>query len=243
MNSKTTIHSYPNQDLLVIELADRIAQLLKDGVIKQGQASLAVSGGSTPVPLFKRLSKVDLPWHKIFITLVDERWVDPTDPDSNEQLVKKHLLQNRAAAASFTGMKNIAATAHEGESECCTALDKIPRPFDVLILGLGHDGHTASLFPGAEQLNQATDLSSQKSCIAITPVTAPHERMSLRLPAILDSKQIFLHITGAEKKEVLDRAMIPGPPEELPIRYILFRKTEPQGGLLSIYWAQQKSKP
>ncbi len=238
MNSKTTIHSYPDQDLLVIELADKIAQLLKDGVKKHGHASLAVSGGSTPVPLFKRLSKADIPWDKVFITLVDERWVDSTDPDSNEHLVKKHLLQDRAAVASFTGMKNTAVTAHKGEAECCAALDKIPRPFDVLILGLGHDGHTASLFPGAEQLGQATDLSSKKSCIAITPVTAPHERMTLRLNAILDSKQIFLHITGTAKKGVLDLAMIPGPPEEFPIRYILFRKTEPDCALLGIYWAQ-----
>ncbi len=238
MDSKTTIHSYPDQDLLVIELADKIAQLLKDGVEKNGRASLAVSGGSTPVPLFQRLSKAEIPWQDIHLTLVDERWVDSSDPDSNELLVRTHLLKNRAAAARFTGMKNGATTALEGEAECCKALEKIPRPFDVLILGLGLDGHTASLFPGTKKLGQATDLSSTQACIAITPTTAPHERMTLRLPAILDSKQIILHITGEKKREVLDRAMIPGPSEELPIRYILFRQTQADGNLFSVHWAR-----
>jgi len=110
--------------------------------------------------------------------------------------VRTHLLQRKAEAAAFTGMWNAAETASEGEGECARQLEKIRRPFDVLILGMGGDGHTASLFPGAVKLAQATDMNSGKICMGIAPVTAPHERMTLTLPAILDSKQIFLHITG-----------------------------------------------
>jgi len=238
MSPPTDIHSYPDRESLITELVTKIAALLSDGIQKNGQASLAVSGGSTPVPLFESLSLIDIPWQDIAVTLVDERWVAATDPDFNEHLVRTHLLQNRAAAAPFTGMKNPAKTASEGETECTRQLKKIPRPFDVLILGMGLDGHTASLFPGADKLPQATDMNSGKICIDITPVTAPHERMTLTLPAILDSKQIFLHITGQNKKEVLEQALASGPAEEMPIRFILQQQTQKQKTPFSIYWAQ-----
>jgi len=238
MHPQTDLHSFPDRDSLTAELATSIAALLNDGIKKNGRASLAVSGGSTPVPLFERLSIIDLPWQNIDICLVDERWVAATDADSNEHLVKTHLLQNRAAAAAFTGMKNPAETASEGEAECARNIQKIPRPFDVLILGMGSDGHTESLFPGAAKFPQATDMNSGKICMGIAPVTAPHERMTLTLPAILDSKQIFLHITGQKKKDVLEQALADGPAEEMPIRFILHQQAQKQKMNFSIYWAQ-----
>jgi len=191
------------------------------------------AGGSTPVELFERLSELDIPWSDVVITLVDERWVEPEAEDSNEHLVRTHLLKNRAAAATFVGMKNPAATAGAGEAECAQQAQKIPRPFTVLILGMGGDGHTASLFPGAKKLAAATDMNSGKLCMGIAPLTAPHERMTLTLPAILDAGHIFLHITSLEKQNVLEKAMEEGPPEEMPIRFILRQQTTP----VSIYWA------
>jgi len=199
-----SINNFTDRTSLVNELSDRIGSLLTAGITDNGQASLAVSGGSTPVELFEQLSGLDIPWQDVVITLVDERWVDPSDPDSNENLVRTHLLQNNAAAAKFRGMKNSAATASEGETACAEVLQKIHRPFDVLILGMGGDGHTASLFPGAVKLSQATDMHSGEICIGIAPVTAPHERMTLTLPEILASRQIFLHITGQDKRDVLE---------------------------------------
>ncbi len=236
MDHSIDLHSFPDREALITELTSAIAILLSDGVSRNGRASLFVSGGSTPVQLFKSLSKSDLPWAKIDICLVDERWVTPAHQDSNEHLVKTHLLQNRAAAANFTGMWNSASTASEGEEKCTENLKKIESPFDVLILGLGNDGHTASLFPGAERLGQATDMNSGKTCLAITPVTAPHERMTLSLPAILNSKQIFLHITGQNKKDVLEQALKNGPAEEMPIRFIV--RNDTQKNNCSIYWAE-----
>jgi len=225
--------NFSDRNKLVIALAEKIGKLLTQGIQDNGQASLAVSGGSTPVELFQILSNLNIPWQKIVITLVDERWVEPAADDSNEHLVRTHLLKNKAAAATFIGMKNTAATAGTGETECEQQLQKIPRPFDVLILGMGNDGHTASLFPGAKKLAQATDMKSKKRCIGIAPLTAPHERMTLTLPAILDSRQIVLHITGQGKQDVLQKAQAEGPIEEMPIRFILRQQATP----VSVFWA------
>ncbi|MCF8055854.1 MAG: 6-phosphogluconolactonase [Desulfocapsa sp.] len=234
MGAKVEQYVFQDRELLTTALADQIASLLTAGIIKNGVASLAVSGGSTPVPLFERLSSLPLPWENVQITLVDERWVAPTADDSNERLVRTHLLKNRAAPAVFTGMKNPAATAEAGEEECEQQFTKISRPFDVLILGMGNDGHTASLFPGAKKLSRATDMNSGRICMGIAPLAAPHERMTLTLPAILHSSNIILHITGQDKKDVLNHALAEGPMTEMPIRYILRQQQSP----LSIYWAE-----
>lgn len=230
---KEKFKEYADRQVLVNDLAERIGRLLKQGVKENGRASLAVSGGSTPVDLFERLSILDIPWLNVVVTLVDERWVEPTASDSNENLVRTHLLKNRAVAAVFIGMKNSAKTAREGERECKMSLEKISLPFDVLILGLGSDGHTASLFPYATRLDEATDLNSGRICMGIMPLTAPHERMTLTLPAILDAKQIFLHIVGQEKKKVFQAAQADGPSKKMPIRFILREQKSP----VDVYWA------
>ncbi len=233
MNSPNNFHSFSDRDTLSTDLAAVVASSLRDGITRRGRASLAVSGGSTPVQLFKHLSVIDIAWQHVDIFLVDERWVEPTDTDSNERLVKTHLLRNKASGANFVGMKNAAETAGEGEAECEQQLQRISQPFDVLILGMGGDGHTASLFPSAKKLAAATDVNSDRTCMALAPLTAPHERMSLTLPVILQSRQILLHIVGQEKKDVLEKALAEGPIEKMPIRFILRRQVPSLG----IYWA------
>ena len=237
MSSTVDLHSFASRASLTFELSAAISTLLQKAIDTNGRASLAVSGGSTPVQLFKHLSESSITWEKVDVCLVDERWVSPEEEDSNEHLVKTHLLQNNARAARFTGMKNDAESAGAGEAQCEAELRKIKYPIDVLILGMGGDGHTASLFPGAEKLPLAVDMDSGKICMAIAPLTAPHERMTLTLPAIIDSEQIFLHITGQEKMTVLDQAFTEGPEEEMPIRYIL-KQTQARKTPFSIYWAQ-----
>ncbi len=224
---------YTEHNRLVAELADEIVKRLAAGVAENGRASLAVSGGSTPVALFEQLSGMVLSWSKVVITLVDERWVAPTDDDSNERLARNHLLRDKAAAATFIGLKNDAASASAGEEECEQRLKEVPRPFDVLILGMGGDGHTASLFPGAKKLARAIDMNATRTCMGIAPLDAPHERMTLTLPAILDAGQIILHITGPNKREVLQQAQADGPEEEMPIRHVLRQRTTP----VTVYWA------
>ncbi len=224
---------FPDRERQVVRLADRICALLEEGIGKQGTASLAVSGGSTPVPLFRELAGRELPWEHVVITLVDERWVAPTDPDSNEHLVRTHLLRDRAAAARLVGMKTEHGDAFAGEAACEARLRRVERPFAALVLGMGEDGHTASLFPGAKRLAEAVAMDSGRLCMAIVPPHAPHPRMTLTLPAILDTGVILLHITGDTKREVYARARAEGPPEEMPIRYVLRQRQTP----VEVYWA------
>ncbi len=223
---------FKDSSTLVAGLAAQVAELLRAGIKERGRASLVVSGGSTPVVFFAALSELELDWEQVVITLADERWVDPAEADSNEHLVRQHLLQNRAAAARFVGLRTGAVTAMQGEREGADRLALLPRPFDVLILGMGNDGHTASLFPQAARLGEALALESGKLCLAITPPAAPHERMTLTLPALLQSRQIILHIAGADKRAVYERAMADGPVAQMPIRAVLGQTASP----VTVFW-------
>lgn len=223
---------------LAAGLADDIASFLHGAMAKRGFASLVVSGGSTPVPLFQSLSRENIPWQKVLVTLADERWVDPSDNDSNEKLVRQHLLQNRAAAAKFIGLKTEDATARQGEKNCEKRLLAIPRPFDVLVLGMGDDGHTASLFPGATELAGATELDCRRLCMAIKPLTASHDRMTMTLPALLDSSKIILLISGRAKLQVFEKALAAEPLSldvlnEMPVRFVMARAKSP----VAVCWA------
>ena len=237
MKGSIDLRSFGTCDELNVQLATTISTILYNGINESGRSSFVVSGGSTPISLFDQLAYFEVAWDAVDIGLVDERWVSPNDPDSNEQMVRSHLLQNKAEKARFIGMKNDAATPHAGEVICEERLQALHKPYDVLLLGMGDDGHTASLFPGAPELAAATDMNSGKTCMAITPPVAPHGRMSLTLPAILSAKNVYLYITGAAKKEVLAQALSGGAPEELPIRYIL-QALEKENKSLTVYWSE-----
>lgn len=227
-----TLLKFENQTTQVVALAGRIANSLSAAIKKRQKASLVVSGGTTPMPMFEALSHVDMAWDRVVIALVDERWVDVTGKDSNEHLVRTHLLKDKAGTAAFIGMKTAAETASAAEEECAARLKRIPMPYDVIVLGMGTDGHTASLFPGAAGLPAAVDLSSSRICMAIAPATAAHERMTLTLSAILNAREIFVQISGTEKRKVYEAAMAEGPPAEMPIRYVLRQEKVP----VTVFW-------
>ena len=220
-----------DRDALARALAESVAGDLAAAVAARGAASLVVSGGSTPRPLFAVLSGLALPWEKVTITLADERWVPVDDDASNEALVRRRLLVGAAAGARFVGLKNEAATPEAGRDACGAALAAVPRPFDVVVLGMGGDGHTASLFPGAAQL--AEGLATEALCLPMRPPAAPHPRMSLSLRALLDSRRLVVHVTGDDKWQVYRAALADGPVEDLPIRAVL-RGGHPD---LGVWWA------
>lgn len=201
--------------------AANICRLLRAGIEENGRASLVVSGGRTPAALFTALSNANLEWDKIDVTLADERWVDNSDDASNEKMLRAKLLVNNAANANFTGLKTQHANAEDAVQECSANLQNIHTPFDVVILGMGEDGHTASLFPCSEQVAAGLDMESGNTYIAVQPTTAPNQRMSLTLPAILNSKQIFLHLTGEGKKAVLETALSDTDELAMPIRAVI----------------------
>lgn len=224
-------HLFDDRESLARELAGAVAGDLAAGVRERGAASLVVSGGSTPRPFFAALSGLALPWEKVWITLADERWVDAGDDASNEALARRYLLTGAAAQARFAGLKNAAATPEAGRDACEAALAAVPRPFDVVVLGMGGDGHTASLFPDAPEL--AEGLATPRLCVPVRSPSAAHPRMSLSLRALLDSRRLCVHITGAGKWGVYQKALAEGPVETLPIRAVL-RSGHPA---LAVLWA------
>ncbi|MHB8810531.1 MAG: 6-phosphogluconolactonase [Desulfobulbaceae bacterium] len=227
------IISFGDPEQLAGELAAAVAAHLGQGLAARAHASLIVSGGTTPGPFFLRLRQMDLAWERVVVTLADERWVDPENQASNEHLVRSLLLRDKASRADFVPLKNRAVSARAGEEECCRSLARIPRPFDVVVLGMGTDGHTASFLPGATGLARALDPDPGQDCLAIIPMHGPHERMTLTLPVLLQARQIFLHCTGREKEEVLHRAMADGPVAAMPVRAILRQQQTP----VHIYWS------
>ncbi len=224
MNTNVHLHTFEANTALVETLAQKIALNLQDAIAARGHATLIVSGGSTPKPLFKELRKIKLPWEKVTVGLCDERWVDPAHQDSNEQFVKTFLLQDEAAKATFSGMYIGGVEAKEAEALCSAKVTAELSPFDVLILGMGSDAHTASLFPENPKLEKGFDLDTQELCIAIDPHNAPHMRMSLTRRAILDATNLYLHFEGKEKLEVYEKAMAGEDMYSMPIRSILKQK-------------------
>lgn len=220
---------FESRERLDLELAQKIASCLRQDIEQYGIASLAVSGGNTPKGMFRQLSSCELDWSKVDIILVDERWVAPDSADSNERLVRENLLQNKALNARLHSLITHHAQPGEGITELKVRLAEIVRPFSALVLGMGGDGHTASWFPQAHNLKDLLDPNGSAELAATDPVTAPHQRITLTLPAVLNSRNIIIHIAGNEKKAVLEEAVDAG----LPIAAILEQTTTP----VTIWWA------
>ena len=185
---------------LAVALADDIAVLLAEAIDARGCASLVVPGGRTPLPVFERLRRADLDWMKVAITLTDERWVVPGDAASNEGLVRRALLKGRAAAARFVPLKNPAPTAAEGAAVAWRRVAaEMLLPFDVVVLGMGEDAHTASLFPGSPGIEPALDATMPPACVAMKAPMAPTERISLNVAALASARQLIVHFTSEVK--------------------------------------------
>ena len=201
------------------DFARRLVAILQQAITERGAAYLVVSGGRTPQALFTTLSQVDLAWDKVTVLLADDRWLDDTQPDSNERLVKATLLQHNAKAARFISLYAHTASAFDGAAEVLARISPLPT-FDAVLLGMGEDGHTASLFPCSAQLGAAL-ADNAPPVLAVEPTTAPYQRISLSLPRLLDSRHIFLHLVGSNKLPVLNKAMAGNDIVTMPIRAFL----------------------
>lgn len=226
--SQVEMLRFDNRDLLMTALTEQISQQLRSGIAESQTASIALSGGRSPIPLFGQLSQQNLDWDKVTATLVDDRWLPETEDDSNGRLVRQHLLQNQAAAANFIGLYQDGVDAYDGQETCNQRLSTLPDQLDCIVLGMGNDGHTASLFPCSDDL--ATALSSTQNCAAVTPTTAPHARMTLTPHRLLQSKLRILLMTGEDKLATLEQALADTTIETMPIRLFLQQP-------LTIYWA------
>jgi len=199
-------------------LATDVANALQHHVRAKGSACLAVSGGSTPKLFFETLSRFDVPWSKVTITLVDERQVPETNSRSNARFVRENLLQNSAAGAEFVPLFE------NPDAENVSTLD-------VVVLGMGNDGHTASFFPGGDNLGEALTPKAGKRIVEMSAPAADEPRLTFTLPALLDASLLCLHIEGQAKRNVLNQALAEGPVEAMPVRAVL-RSKKP----LTLYW-------
>ncbi|WP_300376937.1 6-phosphogluconolactonase [Henriciella sp.] len=209
MASATEFHAFGTKETFETEAADWIEARLADALSRRGKATLFCSGGSTPGPIYESLSKLNLDWENITVGLADERWVEETHDASNAALVRNTLLQNKAAKANFLSMKTDRESAAEAAADLDKAYGGPASAIDVLILGMGQDGHTLSWFANAKGLGAATDPGNLLSVAAInapkTKVTGEiTERMTLTYPAVARARSILLLMSGDRKKSVFE---------------------------------------
>lgn len=205
--------SYPDRDTLMSDLAELVADQLRGAHGSKGKATLAVPGGTTPGPFLEALSRADLPWADVHVMPTDERMVSELNPRSNARLIRETLMQGPAAAAHFVDMYEPILGARR--ARVAAAL-----PIDVLVLGMGADMHTASLFPGAPELAAAL-ADDAPELLEIHPPSQPEARLTLTAPVLRGASVIHILITGPDKLAALETALADGPATEAPVRVAL----------------------
>jgi 6-phosphogluconolactonase len=219
--------AYPDREALMMGLAHRIGSELGQVLRATGRASLSVPGGTTPGPVFDMLSAAPLDWANVSVFLNDERWVPESSPRSNTALLRARLLQDKAAAATLIPMVS-EAEAPEGALEALAAGIAPHLPISVLLLGMGADMHTASLFPGADRLAEGL-AADAPLLLPMRAEAAGEPRITLTAPALTSAMHIHILITGPEKRAALERA-VKLSPSEAPVALVLPHAT--------IHWAE-----
>ena len=218
--------TYADSELMMIEVASRLAGELRQALQSAETASLAVPGGTTPGPIFDSLCAADLDWDRVAILLTDERWVPVDSPRSNTRLLRQRLLVNNAAAARYLPLYAPAETPEEGIPRLAETISQV-LPLTTCLLGMGADMHTASIFPGADRLEEA--LTGDAILVPMRAPGAPEPRVTLSAPVLAGAISRHIVITGPEKREALDRARTL-PAEEAPVAAVLKGAT--------VHWAE-----
>lgn len=220
------LYEFCSKEEYVSSLSDELASLIEKIINTKSSVTIAVSGGKSPIPLFEALSHKKISWSKVTITLVDERFVPTDNPDSNEHLVRNHLLINEASDAYFIGLTttdNILSSVNNANLNI--------KDIDIAILGMGEDGHTSSIFPDCKELETVIDTAiTPEKYVITTPQAASHQRVGLSLSGILSIPHLFLSINGDNKLNVMKKAL------EInnltyPISYVLNERQD-----IKIFW-------
>ncbi|WP_442109374.1 6-phosphogluconolactonase [Pseudomonas sp. NUPR-001] len=226
--ANVTAHDFSGAAQLAEGLAKDVAARLNAAIAAKGQATLVVSGGRSPVAFFQALIQQPLDWSKVLVTLADERWVPVEHADSNAGLLKRHLLTGKAAKASFLSLYRPAASLEAAAVEADQALAKLTA-IDVLVLGMGDDGHTASLFPNSPNLSEGLDRHSSRRCLPMLAPSVPHQRLSMTRALLAQAGFTVLSVQGPGKLATLRAALQGSDIAAMPIRAFL---QDP----LDIYW-------
>jgi 6-phosphogluconolactonase len=221
------IVTYPDAEMMMLDLADTLASELETSLLGNDFASFAVPGGTTPGPIFDSLCAVDIDWSRVRVMLTDERWVPETSERSNTRLLRERLLVKHASAATYVPLFADAETPEEKLPELSQALTSL-LPISVMLLGMGADMHTASIFAGADQIDLA--LHGNDNLVAMRAPGAPEPRITLSAKVLKSAISRHIVIVGAEKREALEKARHLSP-EEAPVAAIL------DGSV--IHWAER----
>ncbi|MDU9404979.1 6-phosphogluconolactonase [Pseudomonas sp. zfem004] len=221
-------HALADSNTLAATLAHDVAERLRQAIASKGQACVVLSGGRSPVPFLEQLAAQVLDWSKVTVSLADERWVPVEHADSNAGLLGRHLLKGAAAQARFIGLYQAAANLEAAAEQADQVLADLP-PIDVLVLGMGDDGHTASLFPASPNLRQGLAKVGERRCLPMLAPSVPHQRLSMTRALLASAAFTALSVQGAGKLATLRAALAGNDLTEMPIRAFLH---DP----LSIYW-------
>ncbi|RWM74335.1 MAG: 6-phosphogluconolactonase [Mesorhizobium sp.] len=224
-------HAFAERQDLAAALAGHVAGRLTNAIAERGTALLAVSGGTTPAKFFASLSNIPIAWNKVTVTLVDERCVPASSPRSNAGLVAANLLQNAAAAARFVPLYQEAESIEDMSEADSRMLRSLPWPLDVVVLGMGADGHTASFFPDAGNLEKLLDPFSDRVVLPVHAASAGEPRLTLSLARIVRAGFLALHIEGDDKRKAFESAM--ASETRKPIRAVLDAAERP----VEVFWA------
>ncbi|MFJ4064948.1 6-phosphogluconolactonase [Pseudomonas sp. NPDC089996] len=222
------VHELADAKTLATTLAHDVAERLRAAIAAKGQACVVLSGGRSPVPFLEQLASEQLDWAKVTVSLADERWVPVEHADSNAGLLARHLLKGAAAKARFVGLYQQAENLDAAAAEADRALAELPA-IDVLVLGMGDDGHTASLFPNSPNLAEGLAPNSQRRCLPMLAPSVPHQRLSMTRSLLASAAFIALSVQGQGKLATLRAALAGNDFSEMPIRAFLH---DP----LDIYW-------
>jgi len=228
-----TEHKFATKEDLFQSLKEECCTRLDAAAQNAGQASMLLSGGTSPGPLYQAMSETDMDWSKVWFSLTDERWVEPDHEASNERLVGETLIQNHAASAKLIGLKSDGDLASDGHQATEEKLAALPAPYEIVLVGMGLDGHTASLFPDSADTENALDQNNQnKTCPIRRDNPDEVARISMTLNSLLNCNQIILLFFGEEKWKIYSKARL-NITQTLPVSYLLGQDSVP----VSIYWA------
>jgi len=232
----TAIETYPTVQSWADAAAAQLAEALSEGIAAEGRAVFAGAGGSTPSPIYARLAQVDLDWSNVTATLVDERYVPETSPESNAALMKRTLLTGPASAARFLPLYAPSVTVDRAAAEASKALAAEGAHLDAVLLGMGEDGHICSMFPDSPTLKTLLTPGLKPAVYGVPAgrdgMAPPQERLSINLPYLIGARRVVLALTGAAKRDVFEREAA-GDPRVQPIAALIAAKVP-----LEVLWTE-----
>ena len=232
----TDVRVLPSHEAWATAAAEVLAEALRAGLEETGQAAFAGAGGSTPSPIYRRLSQAALDWSRVTATLVDERWVAEDDPASNAGLLRRTLLQGRAGEAAFVALAQPAPTVDRSALIAARRLHQQVTRLDAVLLGMGEDGHICSMFPQSPTLKTLLDPAAKKTVLGVPAgrdgMAPPQERLSMNLAWLRDARRVVLALTGSTKRDVFEREA-GGDPTVQPVAALIA-----SGVALDVIWTE-----